>query len=37
MNLAVLERMSILAKAAFGFEGIPMERSDNIGMAKLFE
>jgi hypothetical protein len=29
--------MSILAKAAFGFEGIPMERSDNIGTAKLFE
>jgi len=37
MNLAVFERMSILANGAFSIEGIPVERSDKTGMAKLFE
>jgi len=37
MNLAVFERMKVLAKAALTFSGIPVERSDNTGTAMLFE
>jgi len=37
MNLAVFEQMSILANGAFSIEGIPVERSDKTGMAKLFK
>jgi len=37
MNLAIYERMEVLAKAARTFSGIPVERSDNTGTAMLFE
>ncbi len=37
MNLTICERMSILDKAACAVSGIPVERSDNAGTAKLFE
>ena len=37
MDLAVFERMVDFSKSSLGSEGIPVERSDKTGTAKLFK
>jgi len=37
MNLAGFERMVDFSKSSLSSEGIPVERSDKTGTAKLFE